>query len=202
MRHLDTCIIKEINRLKRRRHADAMCILKLKRALRLVDEGKKGMKRGQHVMARNPEYLAALKGGNGNRFGNSRRATFMGAVKGQEKALSKSYDNLINKHLVSGDYERFERLSNRPMYNKISAANRLMNNQRHRLKVRNEARKASELSRAAGNGIVSAKTRIGSGIKVRTPEGVKVKRFLPKRAKMALAGVGALGGLAGAGLFI
>ena len=77
-----------------------------------------------------------------------------------------------------------------------------MNNQRHRLKVRNEARKASKLSRAAGNGIVSAKTRIGSGIKVRTPEGVKVKRFLPKRAKMALAGVGALGGLAGAGLFI
>lgn len=203
MRFFDFCIIKEINRLKRRRHSDAIRIIKLKRALRICDEGKKGMRRGQHVMARDPNYLAALKGGsNGKRFGNSRRATFMGAVKGQEKALSKSYNNLVNKHLASGDYDRFEKLSNRPMYNKISTANRLMNNQRSRQRLRAEAKKAGELSRAAGHGITSAKTRIGSGIKVRTPEGVKVKRFLPKRAKIALSGVGALGSLAGAGMFI
>lgn len=36
----------------------------------IKDEGKKGMKKGQHVMAKDPEYLAALKGaGAGTGFG-------------------------------------------------------------------------------------------------------------------------------------
>lgn len=163
------------------------------------DEGKKGMKRGQHVMARDPEYLRGIKGGG---FRGASRATFLGSVKGQGQRLSKSYDKIVNRAMENNtekDWNRLERAKNNSVYNKIGASNKLQNQVARKQALVKEARAASSASRNAGHNIISAKTRVGSGIKVNVPEGIKVKKFLPRNAKLGLAGTGVAAALGGAG---
>lgn len=162
--------------------------------LLIRDEGKKGQKRGQHIMASDPEYLKNIKGGN---FGSAKRATYMGALKGQEKRLSKEYEKHIIEGMKTGDWDRFRKIENKPKYNQITALNKLFMNQKTKKRLRSEAKAASEASKSVGHNILSAKTRMGSGIKVNVPKDVKVKKFLPRWAKYGIAGATVAGGLSG-----